>query len=173
MGPTLMGRNGAFQILADLFKMLTKETFMIPRPSTSAAPTILSILFITQLLFSLNFVWGPSMFLVDSLDSMILYHLILILLSNFFFSLVGLISQSRYAVISTVRGFVHVISMDIFITLVYSLLVMASQSPNFHDFVINQQNYYYVWLYAPVFFLCEYLHLIISSLHFILFFVGG
>ena len=25
MGPSLMGRNGAFQILADLFKMLTKE----------------------------------------------------------------------------------------------------------------------------------------------------
>ena len=29
MGPTLMGRNGAFQILADLFKMLTKEIFII------------------------------------------------------------------------------------------------------------------------------------------------
>ena len=31
MGPTLMGRNGAFQILADLFKMLTKEIFLIPQ----------------------------------------------------------------------------------------------------------------------------------------------
>ena len=56
MGPTLMGRNGAFQILADLFKMLTKEIFIIPRPTTVAAPVFLSLLFATQLLFCLNFV---------------------------------------------------------------------------------------------------------------------
>jgi len=56
MGPTLMGRNGAFQILADLFKMLTKEIFLIPRPATVMAPIFLSLLFATQLLFALNFV---------------------------------------------------------------------------------------------------------------------
>ena len=31
MGPTLMGRNGAFQIALDLFKLVTKETFLIPK----------------------------------------------------------------------------------------------------------------------------------------------
>ena len=56
MGPTLMGRNGAFQILADLFKMLTKEIFLIPRPTTVAAPIFLSLLFSVQLIFSLNFI---------------------------------------------------------------------------------------------------------------------
>jgi len=214
MGPTLMGRNGALQIVADLFKMLTKEVFLIPRPSTTMAPVFLSLLFVTQLLFALNFVWGPSMFLVDSVDSMVLYHLILILLSNIFFSIVGLISQSRYAIISTVRGLVHVISLDIFITVIYSLLVFTSQSANFHDFVLTQVGQWYVFLYAPLascfvvllfleskrapfdhaetesevvagyateyngpmmlmFFLCEYLHLIISAIHFILFFWGG
>jgi len=149
MGPTLMGRNGALQIVADLFKMLTKEVFLIPRPTTSLAPVFLSLLFATQLLFSLNFVWGPSMFLVDSVDSMVLYHLILILFSNIFFSIVGLLSQSRYAVIATVRGLVHVISLDIFITVLYSLLVFSAQSPNFHDFVVMQSNYWFLWLYAP------------------------
>ena len=56
MGPTLMGRNGAFQIALDLFKLVTKETFLIPRPTTVAAPIFLSLLFATQLLFSLNFI---------------------------------------------------------------------------------------------------------------------
>jgi NADH:ubiquinone oxidoreductase subunit H len=56
MGPSLMGRNGAFQVLADLFKMLTKELFLIPRPSTVMAPIFLSLLFTTQILFSLNFI---------------------------------------------------------------------------------------------------------------------
>lgn len=214
MGPTLMGRNGAFQILADLFKMLTKEIFLIPRPSTVMAPIFLSLLFTTQLLFSLNFIWGPSMFLVDSVDSMILYHLVLVLLSNIFFSAVGFLSQSRYAVIGTVRGLVHVLSLDIFITVLYSLLVFSSQSANFHDFVLAQSSYWYIIIYAPaasgfvvvlfleskrapfdhaetesevvagyateyngpmllMFFLAEYLHLIIAAIHFIIFFWGG
>lgn len=214
MGPTLMGRNGALQIVADLFKMLTKELFLIPRPSTTIAPIFLSLLFTTQLLFSLNFIWGPSMFLVDSVDSVILYHLILILLSNIFFSIVGLVSQSRYAIIATIRGLVHMISLDIFITLVFSLLVFSSHSANFHDFVLAQSSYWFILLYAPIasvfvvilfleskrapfdhaetesevvagyateyggamllmFFLAEYLHLIITSIHFILFFCGG
>jgi NADH-quinone oxidoreductase subunit H len=55
MGPTLMGRNGSFQILADLVKMLTKEIFIIPRPTTTLAPIFLSLLFTVQLLFALNF----------------------------------------------------------------------------------------------------------------------
>ena len=214
MGPTLMGRNGAFQILADLFKMLTKEIFLIPRPTTVAAPIFLSLLFTTQLMFSLNFIWGPSMFIFDSVDSMILYHLILILFSNTFFSVVGLISQSRYAIIGTVRGLVHVISLDIFVTVLYSLLVLISQSTNFHDFVLIQSSYWNILLYSPaasgfivvlfleskrapfdhsetesevvagysteyngpmllMFFLAEYLHLIIASIHFSLFFIGG
>jgi NADH:ubiquinone oxidoreductase subunit H len=55
MGPTLMGRNGMGQILADLFKLLTKEIFIIPRSTTTLAPIFLSLLFTAQLLFALNF----------------------------------------------------------------------------------------------------------------------
>jgi len=141
MGPTIMGRNGAFQILADLVKLLTKEVFLVPRPSTTLAPIFLSLLFTSQLMFFLNTVWGPSMLLIDSVDSMILYHLVLVLFSNIFFSMLGLLSHSRYAIIATVRGLVHVISLDIFITVAYSLLVLVSQSANFHDFIISQSNY--------------------------------
>jgi NADH-quinone oxidoreductase subunit H len=214
MGPSLMGRNGAFQIFADLFKMLTKEIFLIPRPTTSAAPIFLSLLFSVQLVFSLNFIWGPSLYIIDSVDSMILYHLVLILLSNIFFSIVGLLSHSRYAIIATIRGLVHVISLDIFVTVLYSVLVISSQSTNFHDFIIMQSIYWYFIIYAPaassfiivlfleskrapfdhsetesevvagyateyngpmllMFFLCEYLHLIIASIHFCIFFFGG
>jgi NADH:ubiquinone oxidoreductase subunit H len=145
---------------------------------------------------------------------MILYHLILILLSNIFFSVLGLVSQSRYGIIGTIRGLVHMISLDIFITVLYSMLVLVSQSSNFHDFVLTQTSYWYIIIYAPaasgfiivlfleskrapfdhaetesevvagysteyngpmllMIFLAEYFHLVISSLHFILFFLGG
>ena len=77
----------------------------------------------------------------ENVDSLVLYHLILVLFSNVFFVLVGIISQSRYAILGTVRALVHVISLDIFVTVLYSLLIFSSQSANFHDFV-NAQNVY-------------------------------
>jgi len=55
-GPTLMGRNGAFQILLDVVKLLTKEIFFIPRPTTALAPVFIALLFSVQLLFSQNFI---------------------------------------------------------------------------------------------------------------------
>jgi len=81
------------------------------------------------------------MFIFEGVDSMILYHIILIILSEIFLSVVGLLSQSRYAILSIVRALVHVISLDIFITVVYSLLVFSAQSANFHDFVLAQNLY--------------------------------
>jgi len=154
------------------------------------------------------------MFIFENVDSMVLYHLILILFGNIFFCVVGLISQSRYAILAVVRALVHVISLDIFITIVYSLLVFGSQSANFHDFVLAQNFYWFIFLYAPaasgfviifileskrtpfdhaeteaevvagyateysggsllLLYLCEYFHLLIASVHFILFFMGG
>lgn len=214
VGPVLMGRNGSFQIAADLVKCLSKEIFFIPRPTTALAPIFIALLWSSQLWFSQNFVWGPSMFIFENVDSMVLYHLILILFGNIFFCVVGLLSQSRYAILSIVRALVHVISLDIFITIVYSLLVFGSQSANFHDFVLAQNFYWFFFLYAPaasgfiiifileskrtpfdhseteaevvagyateysggsllLIYLCEYFHLLISAVHFILFFMGG
>ena len=192
---------------------MSKETFLIPRPTTVLAPIFLALTYACQLLFSQNFIWGPSMLIFENLDSMILYHLILILFGNIFFTLIGLLSQSRYAIIGTMRSLVHVISLDIFITIVYSLLVFSAQSANFHDFVLLQNIYWFFFLYSPIasgfvilflleskrtpfdhaetesevvagyaveysgsmllmIYLAEYLHLVISSIHFILFFWG-
>lgn len=150
VGPTLLGRNGSLQIISDLFKMLSKELFLIPQVNTTSLPVILSLLFSIQILFSLNFIWGPNLYVFNGVDAMILYHLVLILISNIFFSAIGLLSQSRYAIIGTVRGLVHVISLDIFITLIYSILVLSSQSSNFHDFVLTQTTYWYALIYSPI-----------------------
>jgi NADH:ubiquinone oxidoreductase subunit H len=43
VGPVLMGRNGAFQIGADLVKCLSKELFFIPRPTATLAPVFIAL----------------------------------------------------------------------------------------------------------------------------------
>lgn len=214
MGPTLMGRNGSFQIGLDLVKLLTKQVFLIPRPTTMLAPFFLTLFFSFQLMFSQNFILATSLTVFTNVDSLILYHLILILLGNIFFVVVGLLSQSRYAIIGTVRALVHVISLDIYITVVYSFLLISAQSAQFNDFILAQSSYWLLFLYCPlsfiflvvllleakrapfdhsetesevvagyaveysgsmmmIFLLTEYLHLLISSIHFVLFFLGG
>lgn len=214
MGPAIMGRNGYFQIILDLLKLITKETFILPRMAATPAPTLLMLLYSSQLFFAHTFIWGPNIYLFTSLDSLIIFYLILVLVSNFLFLLVGLISQSKYAILGSIRSFVHILSLDIFITLLYSFLVFTSQSPNFHEFVLVQNGIWLFFLLSPamfafltvlileskrapfdhaetesevvagyaveysgtmllIFYLCEYTHLIIGAVAFVLFFGGG
>nr|YP_010725823.1 NADH dehydrogenase subunit 1-a [Bakuella subtropica]WDY80868.1 NADH dehydrogenase subunit 1-a [Bakuella subtropica] len=151
MGPAIMGRNGVFQLALDLLKLMTKETFLIPRPSSSLAPIILAFLYATQVLFSQNFIFQTNLTIFLNVDSLILYHLILTLLANIFFALVGFLSHSRYAFLGTYRSLVHVISLDIFITMLYALLIFLSQSPHFHDWVLSQISFWYCFLLFPLF----------------------
>jgi NADH-quinone oxidoreductase subunit H len=145
---------------------------------------------------------------------MILYHLIVVLFSNISFIWVGSLTLSRYAMIAVIRSIVHVISLDIFVTVTFSLLMLHSQSSHFHDFIVMQQITWNIFLFAPltsaffiillleakrtpfdhaetesevvagyavefsgilllIFYLCEYMHLMISSIQFIIFFLGG
>ena len=78
------------------------------------------------------------MIIFFGLEAMILYHLIITLFGNAFLALTGLTPESRYAIIGTLRAIVHVISLDIYITVLYALLVFISQSTNFHDFAEAQ-----------------------------------
>ena len=136
-----MGRNGLFQIILDLFKLLTKELFFIPKPTITITPIILALIYFIQLAFSQLFVFNLSLSPFNTLDSTIIHYLILVLLSNILFLLIGFLSQSRYAIIGTARALVHVMSLDIFITIIYSLLIFLAQSANFHDFILIQNIY--------------------------------
>lgn len=150
----------------------------------------------------------------DRLDGVIFYHLILVILSNLLLTLIGYLSQSKYSIIAIVRGVVHVISVDVFITVTYVLVIFSTQSGNFHDFTNFQYLTPTALLFLPlvsgfliillveakrapfdhieteaevvagyatehsgifllIFYLAEYMHLIISANHFTIFFLGG
>lgn len=214
LGPSIMGRNGAFQIALDLGKLLTKEVFLVPRPSSALAPIFLVLYYAIQLMFVHNFTISPSLYIFENVDALLFHHLILVMLSNILLIVLGLVSQSRYATIGSLRAVVQVISLDVFATAVYVLVVFSSQSANMHDFSIAQEQFWYAFIFLPaaagfliillleakrtpfdhietesevvagyqveysgpmllIFFLAEYLHLIIASVHVILCFLGG
>jgi len=213
-GPSIAGRNGWLQIILDLVKLLTKEFFILPRSGFNLMPMYISFFYVSQLLFVQNFVFGPSMFLFDQLDGMIFYHLTLVMISNILLIVIGFLSQSKYSIIGVIRGIVHVVSLDVYISVVYIIIIMSSQSGNFHDFFITQNNYWFLFIFSPlafcflvimlseakrapfdhvetetevvagyatehgsifllIFYLAEYMHLIISANHFSIFFLGS
>lgn len=133
----------------DLVKLATKELFVIPSFLTSFVPTLIAIFFVNQVLFVQNFIFAPSAFFFSNLDGLIFYHLILVMLSNIVLLLIGFLSQSKYSLMGVFRAVVHVVSMDIYITITYVLLVFFSFSGNFHDYTLTQYQAPFIFLLMP------------------------
>jgi NADH-quinone oxidoreductase subunit H len=159
-GPSIAGRNGWLQIILDLVKLATKESFILSNPLTSLTPTLIALFFTVQLLFIQNFVFGPSLFFFYNIDGLIFYHLILVMLSNIVLILIGFLTQSKYTLLGVFRAVVHVVSMDIYVTLVYILIIMNANSGQFHDYSLFQLSVWSLFLYAP----CAFLFLILMLL---------
>ena len=152
-GPSIAGRNGWLQIILDLVKLATKELFILPNPLTSIVPTLIALFFVNQILFIQNFIFAPSMFFLANVDGLIFYHLILVMLSNIIVIVIGFLSQSKYSIIGVFRALVHVVSMDIYVTVTYVLLVFCSFSGNFHDYPLSQNVASYLIIFAPISFM--------------------
>ena len=149
-GPSIIGRNGWLQIIVDLIKLANKEFFILPKNSSSLLPFFIVIFFSIQLVFIHNFVFGPNGLVLDNIDGMIFFHIILVILSNIILISIGFLSQSKYSIIGVVRGVVHVVSFDIFITVVYSVIIFSTQSGNFNDFSVIQFNNFFIFMFAPL-----------------------
>ena len=152
-GPSIAGRNGWFQIILDLVKLATKELFILPTSNTFLAPFLIALFFTNQMIFVQNFIFSPSIFFFNNLDGLIFYHLILVMFSNIILVVIGYITQSKYSLIGVFRAFVHVISMDIFITIVYVIVVFVHASGNFHDYIITQTPVTLLTLLSPLSFI--------------------
>jgi NADH:ubiquinone oxidoreductase subunit H len=133
-----------------LIKLATKEVFIIPNVLTTLVPIFISLFFIVQLLFIQNFIFGPSLFLFFNLDGLIFYHLILVMLSNIVLLGIGFLSQSKYSLLGIFRAVIHIITLDVVITVVYILLILNTNSGNFHDFIISQSLFYFIILFSPL-----------------------
>lgn len=105
------------------------------------------------MIFVQNFIFSPSIFFFNNLDGLIFYHLILVMFSNIILVVIGYITQSKYSLIGVFRAFVHVISMDIFITIVYVIVVFVHASGNFHDYIITQTPVTLLTLLSPLSFI--------------------
>lgn len=214
LGPSIVGRNGSLQLIWDLGKLINKDIFIIPSLVSYNIHLFITVLYILQLFICINFINNINALISNNADSIILYQFIITNLSQITIIILSIISQSRYALLSAVRGCVQVISFDIFLIIIISLIFVLTQSTNYCDFIIMQNKLLflislnlvaicflifllfeakrtpfdhleteaevvagyateYSGIILLILYLIEYLHIIIASFIFNIFFCGG
>lgn len=214
LGPSILGRNGSLQVLWDLGKLYTKNIFLIPHLMVNESYLILILLYSTQFFICMHFIMGPNLYLFKNVDSLILYNLFFTAASQALLIWLALVAQSRYVLLSVIRAVVQIISFDIFIIIIFIIIMLTSQSTHFINFILFQSktSYFFICNFIGLLFfisllfeakrtpfdhleteseviagytteynsivllflyLIEYLHLIIGSFIFVIFFCGG
>lgn len=126
-------------------------------------PFFICFFFVIQIIFVQNFIFGPSLFFFYNVDGLFFYHLILVMSSNIILVIIGVLSQSKYSLMGVFRAIIHVVSMDIYITILYILIILSTNSGNFSDYSIIQLNVNFIFLFMPVSFLFLILMLLESK----------
>lgn len=85
------------------------------------------------------------------------------MLSNITLIVVGFLAQSKYSLIGVFRSIVHVISMDIFVTLTYIFVILNANSGQFHDLSLYQYSIPMILLFSPLSFVFLILMLLESK----------
>ena len=214
LGPSIIGRNGSLQLLWDLGKLLNKNIFIIPHLMSNEIHLLITLMYILQIFLCINFISSTNSYVFVNIDALILYQFLITTVSQIIIIIISLISQSRYALISAIRGCVQIVSFDIFLIIIISLIFMLTQSTHYYDFMLLQNKMSFSFLiniicicfiifllfeskrtpfdhleteaevvagYATeysgiillILYLVEYLHLIIASFIFVIFFMGG
>jgi len=158
-GPNRVGPFGMFQPLADLIKMLTKEDlcptgadkflFMIA-PGLAAVTALMSFAVVP---FGPTIeIFGQQMpMVVCDLNIGVLYFLGLSSLAVYGIALGGWASNSKYALLASIRGLAQLISYELSMGLAIVPIIMAARSFSLTDIVMAQESLPFILIYPETF----------------------
>jgi NADH-quinone oxidoreductase subunit H len=160
IGPNRVGPLGLLQPLADVIKMLTKED-LIPTagdrllfslaPAMAAMPAILTFAVVPLAAPAVIFGHRVNMQVAD-LDVGLLFFLALSSIAVYGVALGGWASNSKYALLGSIRGLSQLISYELSMGLSLVPVVMLSRSLRLSD-IVNAQAQMPFIVYQPLAFL--------------------
>ena len=143
LGPNRVGPLGLGQVVADMFKIFTKEDWIPPfadKLTFVLAPPII----MTALLLSFAVVpIAPDVGIID-LNIGVLWILAMASLAAYSVMLGGLASNNKYALLGSLRGAAQMISYEVFMGLSLLGVVMLSGTFNLREIVESQADGWYV-----------------------------
>ncbi|GFO58933.1 NADH-quinone oxidoreductase subunit H 2 [Geomonas silvestris] len=157
IGPNRVGPFGLMQPLADVIKMLTKED-MIPKaadrllfslaPAMAAIPAILTFS-VVPLGAPLHLFGREVALQITDLDVGVLFFLALSAIAVYGIALGGWASNSKYALLGSIRGLSQLISYELSMGLSLVPVVMLSKSFRLSDIVNAQADMPFI-VYQPL-----------------------
>ncbi len=146
-GPNRVGPFGIWQLPADVIKMLFKEDWIPPfadRLTFIIAPVIaMSALFISFVIVPVSPTWG-----VSDMNIGILFFMAMAGLTVYAVLFSGWSSNSKYALLGSLRSAAQTVSYEVFMGLSLMGVVAQTGSFNMRDIVEAQQG---MWFIVPQF----------------------
>jgi len=147
-GPNRVGPLGIFQVLADMIKIFTKEDWVPPFADKPVYVMSPAILILTTLMSFAIIPFVPGLYVVD-LNIGILFFLGMSSLGVYSLVLGGWASNSKYALLGSLRGTAQMITYEVFMGMSLMGVVMLSDSFSLTEIVKAQKD---IWFVVPQFF---------------------
>ena len=142
-GPNRLGPFGAFQVVADMLKLLTKDDWVPPfadRVVFVFAPTAIVV---AMMLGFAVVPFSPDLYILD-VNIGLLFFLGMTSLAVYSVLLGALASNNKYALLGGLRSAAQMVSYEVFMGLSLMGVVMLSGSFSLQDIVRSQADGWYV-----------------------------
>ena len=150
IGPNRVGPYGLLQPIADAVKLLFKE-LIIPTKANKYLYIMAPVMVICPSLTAWVVIPFGEEFVVSDLDVGLLFLLAMTSLSVYGIIIAGWATNSKYALLSTLRSAAQTISYEIAMGFCFVGVLMLSNSMNLSDIVFAQTGGILHWFWLPLF----------------------
>lgn len=149
-GPNVVGTYGLLQPLSDGFKLLVKET-VIPSSSNSVIFILSPMLTFIVSLIGWSMIPYSEYGVFADVNIGLLYILGISSLGIYGIIMSGWSSNSKYAFLGALRSTAQMVSYEVSIGFIITIIALCSGSFNLNEIIYSQKNCWYVITFFPLF----------------------